>query len=116
MEIIYRTDGDWVAVYEKGNLFNVDGEWLGFTVGREVFDTSGEYLGFLSDDRRLLRKRTLGKELPHCDPPRRPSRPDIPASVPFAPMLAELPYPIIDLFVEFPERLIYISETRPDMD
>jgi hypothetical protein len=116
MEAIYRSDGEWVAVYEKGNLFNVDREWIGFTVGREVFDTSGEYLGFLSDDRRLLRKRTLGKELPQYDPPPRPSRPEIPASVPLAPMLAELPYPIIDLFVEYPERLIYISETRPDMD
>ena len=54
MEPIYRSDGEWVAVYEKGHVFNVDGEWLGFVRGRELYDTSGQYVGFLSDDRRLL--------------------------------------------------------------
>ena len=40
MEPIYRSDGEWVAVYEKGHLFTVDGEWLGFVVGRRVFSTA----------------------------------------------------------------------------
>lgn len=113
---IYQTNGDWVAVYDEGHLFNVDGEWLGFVIGREVFDPAGQYLGFLSDDRRLLRKRTLGRKVPHMDPPPRPERPRIPATVPLSPMMRELPHHIIDMFEEYPQRLLFISETRPDMD
>lgn len=113
---IYRSDGEWVAVYTQGNIFNIDGEWLGFVVGREVYDPAGLYLGFLSDDKRLLRKRSLSLRPPHIDPPSRPPRPDIPANVPLAPLMRELPHQIIDMFEEHPERLIYVSETRPDME
>ena len=113
---IYRSDGEWVAVYEKGCLFNVDGEWIGFVSGREVYDPSGMYLGFLSDDRRLLRSRSRPHTRPRLKPPPKPEAPKLPASMPLAPMLSALPYSIVDMFEEFPERLSYISETRPDME
>ncbi|MCB8952649.1 MAG: hypothetical protein H6650_11595 [Ardenticatenales bacterium] len=113
---IYRSDGEWVAVYESGHLFSVEGEWLGFLVGREIYDPSGNYLGFLSDDRRLLRKRTLWQEPARRPPPPRPPRPFIPANMPLAPLLRALPYQIIDMFEEYPERFLFISETRPDME
>lgn len=113
---IYRTDGEWVAVYTNGHIFNVDGEWIGFTVGRDVYDTGGLYLGFLSDDKRLLRKRTRPVDKLHLEPPPRPERPKLPANMPLAPLLPSLPHQIIDMFEEYPERLIYVSETRPDMD
>jgi hypothetical protein len=116
MEPIYRTDGEWVGVYVEGNVFNVDGEWLGFTAGREIFDPAGQYLGFLSDDRRLLRKKSLSRRPPRLQPPPRPPRPRIPASMPLPPMMRNLPHHIIDMFEEYPERLVYVSETRPDMD
>jgi hypothetical protein len=116
MEPIYRSDGAWVAVYDNGNLFNVDGEWIGFVHGREVFDTSGLYLGFLSDDRRLLRKRSDPDKRPRIQPPPQPERPNIPISMPLASMFRSLPYQIIDMFEHYPNRLTYISETRPDME
>lgn len=115
MEPIYRSDGEWVAVYAKGFLFNVDGECLGFTRGREVYDMGGRYLGFLSDDRRLLRQRRPPAKEP-LQPPPRPPRPRIPSSMPLPPMLRALPYGYIDLFEEFADRLTFISETRPDME
>ena len=115
MVAIYRSDGEWVAVYLDGQLFNADGEWIGFTVGREVYDTSGLYLGFLSNDKRLFRKRSPEKH-PRQNPPPRPERAELPSFMPLAPMLASLPHQIIDLFEEHPEKLIYVSETRPDMD
>lgn len=115
MEPIYRSDGEWVGVYLKKNLFNVDGEWLGFVVGRNVYDPQGNYLGFLSDDRRLLRKR-VAPVFPKLQAPPRPNRPKIPASMPLAPMMRALPHHVIDLFEEIPEKLLYISETRPDME
>jgi hypothetical protein len=116
MQPIYRTDGEWVAVYENGHLFNVDGEWIGFVLGREVYDPAGEYLGFLSDDRRLLRKKTLSEIPERREAPPRPERPRVPATMPLAPLLRELPFHIIDVFEEFGEQLMYVSETRPDME
>ncbi|MCI0397310.1 MAG: hypothetical protein L0332_17515 [Chloroflexi bacterium] len=113
---IYRTDGEWVAIYDKGHIFNVDGEWIGFVAGREVFDPGGQYLGFLSDDQRLLRKRSLSNEPPHRQPPPRPERPKMPINMPLAPLMRELPHQIIDMFDEYYDRLMYVSETRPDMD
>ena len=115
MEPIYRSDGEWVAIYERGHLYNIDAEWIGFVVGREVYDTGGVYLGFLSDDRRLLRKRTRPVNRRRPSPPR-PGRPKIPAFMPLAPLLRVLPHQIIDLFEEHPEKLRYVSETKPDMD
>ena len=116
MEPIYRSDGEWVGVYENGHVFNADGEWVGFTSGREVFDSTGHYLGFLSDDKRLLRKRTLSRRPPRLQPPARPPRPRMPISAPLAPMMRQLPHQIIDVFEEFPDQLTYVSETRPDME
>lgn len=116
MQPIYRSDGEWVAVYDQGHLFNVDGEWLGFLVGRDLYDPTGKYVGFLSNDRRLLRQRTLQAEPPRRTPPKRPLRPQMPANVPLAPMLPALSYSLIDLFEVYPERFMYISDTRPDME
>jgi hypothetical protein len=116
MEPIYRSDGEWVGVYENGHVFNVDGEWIGFVNGREVFDPTGRYLGFLSDDKRLLRKRTLSRRPPRLKPPARPPRQRMPISMPLAPLMRELPHQIIDVFEEYPDKLMYVSETRPDMD
>lgn len=116
MQPIYRSDGEWVAVYDQGHLFNVDGEWLGFVVGRELYDSTGKYVGFLSNDRRLLCQRTVSDIPLSRTPPQRPLRPPMPANVPLAPMLPALPYSLVDLFEEYPERFIYISDTRPDME
>lgn len=113
---LYRSDGEWVAVYIEGHIFNVDGEWIGFVVGREVYDPGGMYLGFLSDDRRLLRKRSRPRSKQRLTPPDRPPRPKIPASMPLAPLMRSLPHYIIDMFEEYPEKLSFISETRPDME
>lgn len=113
---IYRSDGEWVAVFHQGHLFNTDGEWLGFAVGRELFDPNGYYLAFLSDDQRMLRKRSVIEEPRWVKPPSRPQSPKIPSGAPLPPMFRNLPYSMIDMFEEFPERFSFISETRPDMD
>lgn len=116
MEPIYRSDGEWVAVYHKGQLFSREGEWIGFVVGRDLFDPDGKYVGFLSDDRRLLRKRVIDDLPVEQEPPAAPSRPRIPSRMPLAPLMRSLPYHIVDIFEEFPERFEYIDETRPDME
>lgn len=116
MEPIYRTDGAWVAVFTGGHVFTTEGDWVGFVVGREVFDTQGEYLGFLSDDRRLLRKRMVNETPSRKEVPPAPERPRLPANMPLAPLMRELPFHIIDVFEEYADELTYVSETRPDME
>jgi hypothetical protein len=113
---IYRSDGEWVAVYVNGYLLNVEGEWIGFVVGREVYDPGGVYLGFLSDDKRLLRKRSLDREPPRRQPPPPPERVVLPPVMPLAPLFRGLPYQIIDVFETFGDKLLFVSETRSDMD
>lgn len=113
---IYRSDGEWVAVYHNGYLYNCDGEWLGFVEGRKVFDSFGEYIGFLSDDRRLLRKRSMRGAPRRRRPPEPPRRPRIPAAMPLAPLMRSLPYQLVDVFEENQGRFLYVSETRPDME
>jgi hypothetical protein len=36
--------------------------------------------------------------------------------MPLAPLMRELPFHIIDIFEEYAEQLMYISETHPDME
>jgi hypothetical protein len=112
---IYRTDGEWVAVYHQGHLFSIEGDWLGFVVGREVFDVRGRYLGYFSEDRRLLRARNDVPRPMRTAPPA-PVRPRLPTTMPLAPLLGELPYSIVDVFVEDADRFRFVAETRPDMD
>ncbi len=116
MTPIYRSDGDWVAVVHQGHLYNADGEWLGFLIGKDVYDPMGKYLAYISDDRRLLRTRREPRDKPQkTASPRPQQRLRFPSNMPLAPMLPALPYSTIDMFEEYPERLIYISDTRPDM-
>ena len=115
MTPVYRTDGEWVAVVYRGHVYNVDGEWLGFMIANDVYDTLGRYLAYISADHRLLRTRREPRDKPRKTPPLRPERPRMPSGMPLAPMLPALNYSTIDMFEEYPERLIYVSETRPDM-
>ncbi len=117
MEPIYRSDGQVVALVHRGNLHNVDGEWIGFLLGAEVYGATGEYIGYLSDDRRLLRSRRPPQQLPVTPPESWPPRlRGIPERFPLARLFRQLPFGLIDVFEEFPDRFKYVSELRPDLE
>lgn len=116
---IYSTPGDWVALMVFPHLYNPVGEWIGWvTPQREVYDVDGFYVGWLSKDPRVLRKRVLEKSKPRRTPPPPPKRVRPPATVPLPPMMAELPFSIIDIMEEEPDRLhtTDTGELREDMD
>ena len=116
MHPIYRSDGEPAAVVHCGHLYNIDGEWIGFLRGAQVYGYTGEYIGYLSEDRRLLRLRRPA-DWPPLSPPPLPDRlTGIPEHFPLAPLFKQLPFSIIDIFEEFPERFKYVSEQRPDLD
>jgi len=117
MKPIYQSNGAVVAVVQQGNLYNIDGEFIGALHGVEVYDFLGHYLGYLSDDQRLLKSRRETE-------PRRiapmtvwPERlQGIPTHFPLAPLFRQLDFSTLDVFEEHPERFMFISDRRPDLD
>ena len=116
---IYTTDGDVEAFLVYPMIYNLMGEWIGFvTKVREVYSVYGEYVGWLSDDPRILRKRSYNYDKPRLKPPPTPRRFSAPASSPLAPMMAELTYDTIDVLQEQPELMPTTDsgEFRKDLD
>jgi hypothetical protein len=115
---VYTTNGDCKAMLLSRNLFNLSGEWIGWlTPDNEVYDVNGIYVGRLSDDMRILRKRSLAhierRDVP--DPPK-PIR--APATIPLPPLMAELPFSEVDVLDEEPDRLhtMDTGELKEDMN
>ena len=115
MEPIYSTNGEWVAMLNGGYIYDTLGEWIAWLNGKEVYNRDGQYVGFLADDRRILRERVRRSRPLRAAPPA-PPRLRMPASVPLAPLFAELPWNVVDVFEEEPEIFRYISELRPDWE
>jgi hypothetical protein len=110
---IYRSDGEWVALLEGRSLYDTMGDWIGWLEGREVFSRDGEYAGYLSDDQRILRRRARQRR-PLRTPPPPPPAIRVPAKVPLAPLFAEIPWEVVDVFEEEPHIFRYVSEFKPD--
>lgn len=116
---IYTSKGDWSAILLFPHLYSPMGEWIGWiTPDRQVYDVDGIYVGFLTDEQRILRRRTLNGPLPRRISPRPQNKIRPPATIPLPPMMSELPYDLLDVFVEEPERLhtVDTGEFKEDMD
>lgn len=115
MKPIYSTNGEWVALLRAGYLYDTRGEWVGWLDGKDIYTRDGEYAGFLSEDGRVLRER-IRRQRPLRPAPPAPPRLRPPAKVPLAPMFAELPWKMVDVFEEDPDIFKHISDLRPDWE
>jgi len=115
MQPIYSTAGDWVALLHNQFLYDTRGEWIAWLDGKDVYTRDGMYAGFLSDDGRVLRERVC-RQCPLRAVPLAPAKIRPPAFVPLAPLFAELPWKLVDIFEENPEVFEYVSELRPDWE
>jgi hypothetical protein len=116
---VYTTSGDVGAFLVYPYLYNHLSEWIGWvTKQREVYSVSGHYVGWLTDDPRILRRRSYDFSKPRLSPPPKPPRIRVPASSPLAPMMAELSYSNIDVLEDEPHRLSPLDsdDLREDMD
>lgn len=116
---IYSTPGDWMALLVFPYLYSSQGEWIGFvTPDRQVYDVQGLYVGWLTPDPRILRKRTMDDELERREPLPSPPRIRPPATVPLPPMMSGLPFEVIDVLEDEPERLhtTDAGELKEDME
>jgi hypothetical protein len=115
---IYTSKGDAEAFLNYPYLFNRQGEWIGWvTPQRDVYSVLGYYVGNLTNDPRIIRKRS-GEEKPRLRPPAAPARIHIPASVPLAKLMGDLSYETVDVLETEPERLhtLDAGEFRQDLD
>jgi hypothetical protein len=103
---IYRTSGDVGGYLQYPYIFSVTGEWIGWvTSDKKVFSVYGDYIGWLDKYFRILRKRTYDKLPAKQTVPPKPGRFVPPASVPLAPLMAELNFNTIDVLEDMPELL-----------
>jgi hypothetical protein len=62
---IFSSRGEVEAFLVFPNLFNRSGEWIGWvTPQREVYSVLGNYVGFLTNDPRIVRKRSDDETIP----------------------------------------------------
>jgi hypothetical protein len=116
---IYTTKGDAEAFLVYPYLFNRNGDWIGFvTPKREVYSVLGHFVGTLTNDPRIISKRATNTLKPRLQPPPKPQKVYPPATIPLAPMMADLSHSTIDVLLDAPERLhtLDAGEQRQDMD
>lgn len=115
---IYSSRGEVDAYLVFPYLFNRSGEWIGLvTPQREVYSVLGSYVGYLTNDPRIVRKRSEDAFKPRLKMPPSPGRIPLPATTPLAPLMSDLPQGLVDILVEEPDRLHTIDsgELREDM-
>jgi hypothetical protein len=116
---IYTSKGDAEAFMLYPYLFNRSGEWIGVvTPQREVYSVLGDYVGTLTNDPRIISKRTTSTLKRRLKLPPTPQKVSPPATIPLPPMMADLSYSVIDVLLDAPERLHTIDsgESREDLD
>ena len=116
---IYTSRGDADAFLVYPYLYNRLGEWIGWvTADREVYSVRGFYVGDLTAEPRILRKRFTTTLMPWKTPPVRAPHFAVPATIPLAPLMAELRFGVMDVLLEEPERLHTLDsgEQQQDLD
>lgn len=116
---IYTTRGDWTAMLVNDYyLYSISGDWIGFLdLKKNVYNVRGEFAGWLSNDMRVLRKRDVSVTMPKLKGPPVQPKLKFAASMPLAPLMADLGYDTIDVFEDMPEKLDpYDMDTVQDID
>ena len=116
---VYSSRGEVEAFLVFPYLFNRNGEWIGWvTAQREVYSVLGAYVGFLTNDPRIVRRRSEDDIRPRMKVSSPPARLNTPATIPLAPLMSDLTHSLVDVWVEEPERLHTMDsgELREDLD
>jgi hypothetical protein len=116
---IYSSRGEVEVFLVFPYLFNKSGEWIGWvTPQREVYSVMGAYVGALTNDPRIVRRRSDNALRPRLKVPPSPGRLNTPATIPLAPLMSDLAHSLVDVLVEEPERLhtVDTGELREDLD
>jgi hypothetical protein len=116
---IYTSRDDAEAFLCYPYIYNRVGEWIGWvTADRQIYSVLGIYVGDLTAEPRILRKRITSTLKPRKSPPPRPPKLAVPATIPLAPLMADLRFGTVDVLLEEPERLhtMDAGELRQDLE
>jgi hypothetical protein len=116
---IYTSRDDAEAFLCYPYIYNRVGEWIGWvTADRQIYSVLGIYVGDLTAEPRILRKRITSTLKPRKSPPPRPPKLAVPATIPLAPLMADLRFGTVDVLLEEPERLhtTDAGELRQDLE
>jgi hypothetical protein len=116
---IYTSRGDADAFLVYPYLYNRQGEWIGWvTTDRQVYSVLGFFVGDLTAESRIIRIREITTFKPRKNPPPRPPRLAVPATIPLAPLMSELSFSVVDVLLEEPQRLhtLDAGELRKDLE
>ena len=117
---IYTSRGDAEAYLIFPYLYNNQGEWIGWISSEhKVYSVHGHYVGWITRDHRILRKLGDGYSEDRINITQPKERFIVlPASVPLAPLMAELTFGIIDVLLDAPDIMppLDFGELRDDMD
>ncbi len=116
---VYTSRGDAEVFLLYPYLFNRQGEWVGWvTTQREVYSVLGYYVGNLTNDPRIIRKRSEDSVRPRLKAPPPPMRLRVPANVPLPKLMPDLSHEMIDVLEDDPDRLhtLDAGDLRKDMD
>ena len=115
---IYTSRGDAEAFLAFPYLYNRSGEWIGFvTAQKDVYSVLGFYVGRLTNDPRIIRKRS-SEYMQRLKPPHPPAPLRISSSIPLARLMSDLTPENIDVLQDEPELLHTLDsgEMRQDLD
>jgi hypothetical protein len=116
---IYTSRGDPAAFLAYPYIYDRSGEWIGWvTSDHLVYSVHGHYVGWLTKEPRILRKRSESFDKPRRTPPLYPVKIYPPATIPLAPLMAELSLGVIDVLDEEPDLLpsLDFGELREDLE
>ena len=115
--MLFRSRRGGLSLYPY--IYNSVGEWIGWvTADRQIYSVLGIYVGDLTAEPRILRKRITSTLKPRKSPPPRPPKLAVPATIPLAPLMADLRFGTVDVLLEEPERLhtMDAGELRQDLE
>lgn len=107
---IYTTDEEYVAFYIYPHIFNTRNEWIGFIApSKDVHNIDGGYVGYITDESRVLRKRSGNENKPNFPPPPVPDKVKGRTSMSLPPMMSDLGYDLVDVLQDEP-KLLYTRD------
>jgi hypothetical protein len=116
---LFTSRGDVDAYLVYPYVYNRQGEWIGWvTPERDIYSVHGLYVGWVSKDARVLRRLSDSFDHPRRAVPPAPLRLNAPPTNPLAPLMAELPFGIMDVLLDHPDLLpsVDFGEGREDLD
>ena len=115
---IFDSSGEWHATLLNNCLWDARGEYIGFVRGPnfDVYTVYGQWIGNLSQDGRIIRKRTNDRQPMLKIRKLAPPKPrNLPPRAPLPPLTGDLGYHLIDVLEWDPDVFKHVPDLKADL-